>query len=127
MLDVTGMLDVDLFSLDVEGAELAVLHTLDFSVVNFRVLIVELDGMAPEKDQAVRDLLAAKGYEKAAGSPRDACTPGADCASNEAFVNPRFTEVKRARVAAAESAASPAGFSPHFPVHKYKQGTAVRC
>ena len=45
---------IDFFSLDVEGAELEVLKTLDLSAVHISVLVVEQDGTNPEKDGAVR-------------------------------------------------------------------------
>jgi hypothetical protein len=53
---------VDLWSLDVEGAELEVLKTVDFSRLSVKVLMVELDGHNQEKDQAVKDLLAGVGF-----------------------------------------------------------------
>ena len=54
---------VDFFSLDVEGAELNVLRTVDWDAVTFGVLLVEQDGKNTTKDNAVRELLRAKGYE----------------------------------------------------------------
>ena len=45
-----------------EGAELEVLKTVDFSRLSVKVLMVELDGHNPEKDQAVTDLLAGAGF-----------------------------------------------------------------
>lgn len=54
---------IDFFSLDVEGGEFSVLHTFDFDVpVN--VWIIEMDGLNPDKDEQVRQLLQAKGYVK---------------------------------------------------------------
>ncbi len=52
----TGLIDIDLFSLNVEGAELFVLATIDFRIANIRVILVELDGGNPSKDTAVRNL-----------------------------------------------------------------------
>ena len=52
---------IDLVSLDVEGAELIVLQSFDWSIP-VRVFVVELDGREPGKDDAVRRLLASKGY-----------------------------------------------------------------
>eukprot|EP00746_Dinoflagellata_sp_MGD_P114486 gnl/MRDRNA2_/MRDRNA2_509335_c0_seq1.p1 gnl/MRDRNA2_/MRDRNA2_509335_c0~~gnl/MRDRNA2_/MRDRNA2_509335_c0_seq1.p1 ORF type:complete len:201 (+),score=39.14 gnl/MRDRNA2_/MRDRNA2_509335_c0_seq1:22-603(+) len=52
---------IDFFSLDVEGGELQVLQTMDWSIP-VRVWVVELDGTNPKKDQAVKDLLFSKGY-----------------------------------------------------------------
>ena len=53
MVDATGLLDINLFSLDVEGGELSVLRTLDLEATNIQV-VVELDGRNPEKDEQVR-------------------------------------------------------------------------
>ena len=100
MLDATGVLDVDLFSLDVEGAELAVLETIDWAITNIRVVVVELDGDNLEKDQRVRNLLLGNGFEDARGrygSIRDACVPGGDCTTNEVFINPSFHARRRPR------------------------------
>lgn len=62
MASFVGLLDVDLFSLDVEGAELFVLKTIDFKVINFRVILVELDYSDAVKNQQVRDLLESNGF-----------------------------------------------------------------
>ena len=51
-----------MFFLQVEGAELTVLQTIDFAAVTFGVLMVEQDGKNPTKDEGVRQLLRAKGY-----------------------------------------------------------------
>ncbi|KAL4427674.1 hypothetical protein ABPG75_001763 [Micractinium tetrahymenae] len=63
IFDRFGIAYVDLWSLDVEGAELEVLRTVDFSRMDIKVLIVELDGHSKEKDQGVKDLLAGAGYQ----------------------------------------------------------------
>lgn len=52
----------DLFSLDVEGAELEVLHSVDFGAVTFGVIVVEADEHNEAKNAAVRKLLAGHGY-----------------------------------------------------------------
>lgn len=62
VLNPLGIWHVNFFVLDVEGAELAVLKAIDFSRLSFDVLCVEADGMSPEKDAAVVDLLVSKGY-----------------------------------------------------------------
>ena len=54
---------ISFYSLDVEGGELSVLQSVDFSVLSFDVLSIEADGGNPEKDQGVIDLLASKGYK----------------------------------------------------------------
>uniref|UniRef100_A0A7S0QQG9 Methyltransferase FkbM domain-containing protein n=1 Tax=Cryptomonas curvata TaxID=233186 RepID=A0A7S0QQG9_9CRYP len=102
ILESTGLYDINLFSLDVEGAEYAVLSTVDWSVTNFEVIVVELDGGDLVKDQHVRDLLLSHGFENAAlkhGSIRDACVPGGDCTINEVFINPNFQNRKLQRAA----------------------------
>ena len=58
------MRHVNLFSLDVEGAELVVLKTIDWSSTKFDVLLVELDGKNGTKDDEVRALLRARGYTR---------------------------------------------------------------
>lgn len=89
-----GVTQVDLFSLDVEGAELKVLETMDWGIPVY-VWLIELDGMDKVKDQAVRDMLLRKGYTKSGWDVRTGCTPGSDCASNEVFVHKDYEKVKR--------------------------------
>lgn len=55
-----GKTTIDMFSLDVEGAELAVLKTIDFTQIKIRVLVIEHNGAA----QALDDFLVPKGYRK---------------------------------------------------------------
>jgi len=111
LLDVTGVLDIDVLSLDVEGAELLVLQTIDFAVTNIRVIVIELDGYDGAKDQRCRALLQAAGFEATPTSPRSACQKGEDCTSNDAFINPHFSERKASR---------------RQPLN-YVLGTGVRC
>jgi FkbM family methyltransferase len=54
---------IDWWVLDVEGGELAVLQSVDFTRLTIDVITVESDGLNPEKDQQVRELLQAEGYE----------------------------------------------------------------
>lgn len=56
-----GLECVDLFSLDVQGAELEVLETFDFARVDVGVLVIEQDGTNRTKDDLVRALLRARG------------------------------------------------------------------
>ena len=63
LLHMFGITRVDLFSLDVEGAELEVLKTVDFSAVRINVIVVEQDGGNPEKEEAVRQLLLANDFK----------------------------------------------------------------
>ena len=54
---------VDLFVLDVEGAELEVLRTLRLHEIPIHFFLIELDGKSPAKDAAVRCLLREHAYE----------------------------------------------------------------
>lgn len=68
-----GYEHVDFFSLDVEGAEFAVVNTIDFSAITIDTFCVELDHHDVEKDQRVVRLLEQKGYKRCAtnGSQRN--------------------------------------------------------
>lgn len=69
MLEENGIHRINFFSLDVEGAELDVLETLDWEKVKIDVLMVEADfvynaqkgGTQDEKIKAVRDFVTSKG------------------------------------------------------------------
>lgn len=52
---------LDLFCLDVEGAELEVLETMDWSIPVY-VVCIELDGNNEEKDEACREILRNNGF-----------------------------------------------------------------
>jgi FkbM family methyltransferase len=58
IIDATGLLDIDFFSLDVEGSERIVLETVDLERTNIRVLLVELDGSNKEKEEWIQAHLA---------------------------------------------------------------------
>ncbi len=62
LLEMFGVAHVDLWILDVEGAELEVLRTFDFTRVSVNVVCAELDEGNPAKDNAVRALLLAAGF-----------------------------------------------------------------
>merc|ERR1712151_200006 len=53
----------DIFSLDVEGAELQVLESLDFSIYSFGIILIEADGSNIEREGRIRSLLSSKGYK----------------------------------------------------------------
>jgi len=95
MIESTGLLDIDLFSLDVEGSEMVVLQTIDFEVTNVKVVLVELSDHYPEERNArVRSFLEEKGFgrdEYCSGSDR------AFCAHSELFINPQFEQRKASR------------------------------
>ena len=56
-----GIDHVDIFFLDVEGGELTVLETFDWSVP-INIIVVEMDGSNPSKDENVRNILRNHGY-----------------------------------------------------------------
>lgn len=57
----SGLKYVDLFFIDVEGAEKEVLETVDFSVPIY-VIVIELDGTNEEKDNECREILEQNGF-----------------------------------------------------------------
>lgn len=57
-----GVSHVHFWSLDVEGAELAVLQAFDFDRVAVDVIVVETDGHNKTKDAAVGSILARNGF-----------------------------------------------------------------
>lgn len=85
LLQMFDLTHIDFFSLDVEGAELAVLQTLDFSTVHINVMVIEQDSHDPQKDEAVRQLLRANGFEL--DEALNATPAGV---RNDWFVNRRF-------------------------------------
>ncbi len=63
-----GVNEIDFFSLDVEGAELEAVASIDFSRVNIRVMIVEADEHNVTKNNAVRDIMERNGFLLERGS-----------------------------------------------------------
>lgn len=61
MLDEHNVTHVDFFSLDVEGAELIVVRTIDFSKTSIDVMMVEMSHFDTAKNQQVRDVLVKNG------------------------------------------------------------------
>jgi FkbM family methyltransferase len=84
---------IDVFFLDVEGAEYKVLEGMDWDV-QVGVWVIELDGTDPVKDHRVRDLLASHGYEptKPHWDIRQYCAVAPPCTINEVFVNAYYKE-----------------------------------
>jgi FkbM family methyltransferase len=101
LLNLTSMLDIDLFSLDVEGAELIVLQTINWNITNIRVLLVELDGSNIRKETAIRALLTDVGFisstQMGLGSIKTICIAKAVCMPNEVFINPVYRARARER------------------------------
>ncbi|KAI9018324.1 hypothetical protein DFJ74DRAFT_644450 [Hyaloraphidium curvatum] len=93
VLEMTGILDIDLFSLDVEGGELMIIRTIDFAITNIRVIVVEADGHDPSKDAAVGRFLLDAGFERAFQNYRNQ-TGSMD---NDFYINHRFDEIRQAR------------------------------
>lgn len=60
----SGITCYDFFSLDVEGAELSVVKTIDFQRFQFKVIAVEEDGFNVTKDEEVASILRENGYVK---------------------------------------------------------------
>jgi hypothetical protein len=76
---------INLWVVDVEGAELSVLQTHDFEAVPADVLCVEAMGFEAEKNRGVQVFLESKGYRLHSAYPSDG-TP-----RNEWFVHRSFT------------------------------------
>jgi FkbM family methyltransferase len=53
----------DIFSLDVEGAELEALSSLDFNLVSFGIILVESDNHNEPKNKEVKKILTKNGYK----------------------------------------------------------------
>ncbi|KAI7842781.1 hypothetical protein COHA_003527 [Chlorella ohadii] len=71
LLDRFGVKHIDFWSLDVEGAELAVLKAFDFSQVTVDVIVAETSGDDPAKDEAVCAILANNGFVAVEHSNKD--------------------------------------------------------
>ena len=62
LLGAAGVAHLDFFSLDVEGAELVVLKTIDWSRLSIHLVQVEQTRTSRKKNRAVRSLLRARGF-----------------------------------------------------------------
>ena len=115
MIEAAGLLDIDLFSLDVEGAEAFVLETIDFSVTNVRLVMVEANGLNADKDERVRAVLRSAGFVRGF-DVREGCPQRTqNCMENEIYTNPKFEARKAARVAGVDVAP------------RYHLGTGLLC
>ena len=63
LFDRLAITRVDVFWLDIEGAELDALRSVDFSRVSIGVLVVEMRVNSAERNRAIRELLRAAGFE----------------------------------------------------------------
>lgn len=84
LVQQAGIERVDFFSIDVEGAELGILETMDWTIP-VHVIFIELDGTSYVKDMACRWLMRSKGFvmvtDFPGGSSRD-----------QVWENPHFEE-----------------------------------
>eukprot|EP00238_Polyblepharides_amylifera_P007329 CAMPEP_0196586066 /NCGR_PEP_ID=MMETSP1081-20130531/53013_1 /TAXON_ID=36882 /ORGANISM="Pyramimonas amylifera, Strain CCMP720" /LENGTH=204 /DNA_ID=CAMNT_0041907821 /DNA_START=551 /DNA_END=1162 /DNA_ORIENTATION=+ len=60
LLDLLLLKHIDMFILDVQGAELSVLSHFDFNATTVSVWVIEVED--PNQEQKVKDLLLQKGY-----------------------------------------------------------------
>jgi len=49
--------------LDVEGAELSILNTIDFSFTTFDIFLIEVSEQKTDQSKKIRQLLNSHGYE----------------------------------------------------------------
>lgn len=89
VLTENSITHIDVFFLDVEGAELSVLQTIDWSKVKIDMFVIEMNDTNPMKDEAVRAMLKAQGYVQPF-SLREECRQrkGQQCVNNEVHVLP---------------------------------------
>ena len=58
-----GLLDIDIWVLDIEGAEIQALHGTDFDKINVRMIMMECDGGGTnQRDREKIDFLASKNF-----------------------------------------------------------------
>jgi len=87
ILREAGVRHIDFFSLDCEGAELAVLETLDLTAVRIEVIMIEQNKKNRAKDEAVRTLMGLHGFQFHSRA-------GQWC-SNELWLHPHFKPPKK--------------------------------
>ena len=87
ILREAGVGVVDFFSLDVEGAELKALRTVDFDATRIKLVVVEADGHDTEKDAAVRQLLRSRGFRRVLDGGTDGGQRGMADGENDVFVH----------------------------------------
>ena len=84
--------NIDIFFLDVEGAELTVLTTIDWTAVTIGMFIVEMNGRDQNKDEVVRAVLRAHGYVKPFRLLDECLKRQKNCVNNEIFVLPDYIQ-----------------------------------
>ena len=90
ILRTFGISHIDFLSLDVEGAELQVLNTLDLRSVHVNVMVIEQDGSNPSKEEEIRQKLKAQNFDF------DESMKGTGAAArNDWFVNKPFRRSER--------------------------------
>mmetsp|Transcript_5391 Transcript_5391/g.10278 ORF Transcript_5391/g.10278 Transcript_5391/m.10278 type:complete len:138 (-) Transcript_5391:15-428(-) len=60
--DHNVLIYLDFFSLDVEGAELDVLESIDWKRTSFGIVLIEADGSNQEKEKRILSLMDRTGY-----------------------------------------------------------------
>lgn len=89
ILRQANMTKIDFFSLDVEGAELIVLDTMDWSI-QVSVFLIEVS----KNRQKIRQVMISKGYRLATFSLKSYCKKGKDCTDNDVFLHKNFVQPK---------------------------------
>ena len=81
-----GVASIDLFSLDVEGAELTVLQSMDWSIP-VHVFLIEMDrgGKRSENDQKIVDYMQKQDYREADWNINVFCPDRRSCKSSVLF------------------------------------------
>jgi hypothetical protein len=92
LMEAIGRTTVDLWSLDVEGKESAVLNSTDFSKVEVGVLLIEMNKEGPNND-GIREVMKRQGFQDIGHSNYDddyVLGPGHAGALDHIFVNPKY-------------------------------------
>ena len=86
LFKASGITHVDIFVIDVEGAELTVLSVMDWSVtVDYFIIEMIPAEEAKERNQQIRELLGEHGYKEMDIKLKDWCLPNKDCTWNTLF------------------------------------------
>ena len=79
---------IDIFVIDVEGAELSVLQVMDWSVtVDYFIIETSSNPEAQITTQKIKSLLSSKGYHETSWNLKAWCIPGKDCTANTVFTS----------------------------------------